>query len=148
MHQVCAVLFLTYSSHLVFIHSQASDNTSWLWEPSTLWADPKPTVCVVITHFLSILLIRAFSPILREVIACARTKYIRQKSSPLHIPAMIRPSYTPQQRMFNSPNVYHYVNPRTNEHVLVASTRPSRDDLLARWSFDRDEIWTSWYAIL
>lgn len=30
MHQVCAVLFFTYSSHLVFIHSQASDNTSWL----------------------------------------------------------------------------------------------------------------------
>ena len=30
---------------------------------------------------------------------------------------MIRPSYTPQQSMFNSPNVYHYVNPRTNEHV-------------------------------
>jgi len=27
------------------------------------------------------------------------------------------PSCTPQQSMFNSPNVYHYVNPSTSEHI-------------------------------
>jgi len=69
---------LVCCSHLKCIDPAAED-TSWLGEPSTLWVDSKPTVCVWLLLHSTNLLICTLSSILWEVIAYNRTERTRQR---------------------------------------------------------------------